>query len=188
MKSFKHIILIIPFLIMSSLLSAQYQSIFGSQQTSWFMHSWDITPEFIQCKTDSSWVVYGQDTTFQGKVFKPHYTLRNTLTPFNNGFVSEDTTTGEVWFRSSYDTIIHKVMDMSLVVDDTFYFDYGSLGTVPATVDSVYYLNSRKIIELDYEEGITTSNGSKQVKYTMIEGVGVNVRGVDFSQGNSILI
>jgi hypothetical protein len=49
-------------------------------------------------------------------------------------------------------------------------------------------LNSRKIIELDFEEEIIANNGRKMVSYTMIESVGVNIRGVNFNQGNSILI
>lgn len=187
MKKLKYIIPLFTLIVLSTTLSAQYQSIFGNQQTSWYMHSWGITPEFIECMPDSSWVVYGQDTTIQGKVFKPllrrDFNQQNT---YSGGYVSEDTTSGKVWYTTG--GTIHEIMDMSLSVNDTFYFDYGSLGTVSTTVDSVYYLNARKIIELDYKEGITSNNGSKQVKYTMIEGVGVNVRAVFFDQGNSILI
>jgi hypothetical protein len=190
MKNLKNKTLILVLMIFSTTLSAQYQSIFGSQQTSWFMHSWGVTPESIECIPDSMWVVYGQDTTFQNKVFKPLYKQNSyQQSPNLSGFVGEDTTTGEVWFKSTgFDTSVYKMMNMSLTVNDTFYFGYGSLGNVQAAVDSVYYLNSRKVIELDYEEEIIANNGRKMVSYTMIESVGVNIRGVNFNQGNSILI
>lgn len=191
MKKLKCLISLFTLIVCSTTLSAQYQSIFGAQQSSWYFNSWVATPEFVHCIPDSTWVLYNQDTSFQGKVYKPHYILDgNSSTPYNNGFVSEDTTTGELWFRKSgsFDTTIYKIMDMSLTVNDSFYLDQG-LGGSMIPVDSIYYQNSRKHIKLDYYQGVYSGPPYRTtlVYYTMIEGVGVNLSGVSLSFGNTIL-
>lgn len=185
-------VFLIPLFILfaSSKTHAQYQSIFGQQQTAWTMNSWLITPESIDCNPDSSWIVYGQDSTFSGNLFKQ--LMGNSLydtVPRIRGYVREDTSSGEVWFRdnSSIDTNIYKIMDMSLAINDSFRLDFGILGSQLVPVDSIYYLNSKKVIQLDYSKTLATNTAYPLVKYTMIEGVGVNHSGVQNDVLNAIL-
>jgi hypothetical protein len=190
MEKLRNTTIMLTLILFSTTLSAQYQSIFGNQQTKWMLNHWGLAPPYTACMPDSMWVVYGQDTTFQAKTFKPlKKSWGNLPNGLIHGYVSEDTTTGEVWYRnaSSSDTTVYNVMNMSLTKNDTFYFKIGSFGVVPSLVDTAYFINSRKVIELDYKERIITNNGSRLVNYTMIEGVGANMRGVYSSQGNSIL-
>lgn len=155
------------------------------------MNTWLVTPESIDCNPDSSWIVYGQDSTFNGHVFKQ--LMGNSYyqpTPRIRGYVREDTSSGEVWFRSSnsIDTSIYRIMDMSLSINDSFPLDLGSFGTQMLAVDSIFFLNSKKVIQLNYSEGLITNTAYPMVKYTMIEGAGINLRGVDIANvGNAIL-
>jgi len=169
------------FLFFSPSLTAQYQSVIGNNNTSWVMKQWLITVNSVQCITDSTWIDHSTDTTFQNNTFKPILGIssldRNTRV---RGFVAEDTVSGEVLFKNmSSDTTIYKIMDMSLSLNDTFMLDFGILGSTPSVVDSVYSLGGKKVIRLDYQESIYNSNGIKFYNYTMIEGVGVNFKGVN---------
>lgn len=180
---------LIGLLILPRSVSAQYQSIFGENQTSWFMHYWAFTPEDAYCKPDSMWIVHGQDTLIQNKAFKPlmdQFSFQQS--PSLSGYVSEDTTSGEVWFRGLNDTVTHKIMDMRLTVNDSFYVGYGAFGMKAYAVDSIYYLNSRKHIQLDFDYPLITNRGNQWAKYTMIEGVGVNIKGVYIDLENAILM
>lgn len=176
--------------IVSTSLTAQYQSVLGSNNTSWKMKQWLITVNTTQCIIDSTWVDHSSDTTFQNNTFKPILGItsldRNARV---RGYVAEDTTTGKLLFRdNSIDSNIYQVMDMSLSLNDTFMVDQGILGTTLSIVDSVYTLSGKKVIRLDYQEPIQTSKGVKMYHYTMIEGVGINLKGVNYSlASNSIL-
>jgi len=176
--------------IVSTSLTAQYQSVLGSNNTSWKMKQWLITVNTTQCIIDSTWVDHSPDTTFQNNTFKPILGItsldRNARV---RGYVAEDTTTGKLLFRdNSIDSNIYQVMDMSLSLNDTFMVDQGILGTTLSIVDSVYTLSGKKVIRLDYQEPIQTSKGVKMYHYTMIEGVGINLKGVNYSMAsNSIL-
>ena len=176
--------------IVSTSLTAQYQSVLGSNNTSWKMKQWLITVNTTQCIIDSTWVDHSPDTTFQNNTFKPILGItsldRNARV---RGYVAEDTTTGKLLFRdNSIDSNIYQVMDMSLSLNDTFMVDQGILGTTLSIVDSVYTLSGKKVIRLDYQEPIQTSKGVKMYHYTMIEGVGINLKGVNYSlASNSIL-
>jgi len=176
--------------IVSTSLTAQYQSVLGSNNTSWKMKQWLITVNTTQCIIDSTWVDHSSDTTFQNNTFKPILGItsldRNARV---RGYVAEDTTTGKLLFRdNSIDSNIYQVMDMSLSLNDTFMVDQGILGTTLSIVDSVYTLSGKKVIRLDYQEPIQTSKGVKMYHYTMIEGVGINLKGVNYSMAsNSIL-
>jgi len=162
-------------------LNAQYQSIFGQQQTSWTMNRWLVTLQGLHCTIDSSWIVYGQDSTFNGHVFK-RLMGKNTwdTVPRTRGYVREDTSSGEVWFRSnsSFDTSIYRIMDMSLTLNDSFPLNLGGPISPKFAVDSIFFVNSKKVIEIGYKEIIVTDTGYVEFKYTMIEGVGINTRGV----------
>jgi hypothetical protein len=100
MEKLRNTTIMLTLILFSTTLSAQYQSIYGNQQTAWYFNSWVVTLQSIECRPDSAWLGYNQDTVFNGKVFKPHYIMGKTYTtPFQDGFVCEDTTTGEVWYR-----------------------------------------------------------------------------------------
>lgn len=190
MKNLRNTIVLLTLMLLSNILSAQYQSIFGSSQSSWYFNSWLVTTESVHCLPDSAWVEYNQDTIFNGKVFKPHNSIgRFHSSPFNDGFVSEDTTTGEAWYRYTYDTTLYKFMDMSLTLNDSFYLDRG-LGGFMVAVDSVYYHNGKKHIKLGYQEEIASGPPftTTMVDYIMIEGVGINLFGVSYSIGSSALL
>lgn len=158
---------------------SQYQSVFGNNQTSWVRNTWEFTPEFVVCNPDSIWIDYNKDTTFNNMVFKPIYTksiLNNNVSL--GGYASEDSTNGEVWYRNvAFDTNIYKIVDLGLTTNDSFYL--GQWQT-KVGVDSIFYQQGLKHIQLDYQIPILTGHSWQYdtVKYTMIEGVGVNVFGV----------
>lgn len=184
----KLFILLVSLLITLS-IHAQYQSVIGNNNTSWVMNQWLFTVNSVNCVTDSTWVDYSADTNFQSLTFKA---IKGITSLDRNvrirGFIKEDITTGEVLYRhNNIDTSIYKIMDMSLNLNDTFMVNLGLLGSVSAIVDSVYYMGSKKVIRLDYKEPIQNSKGVRMCNYTMIEGVGVNLKGVNYNMGNAIL-
>lgn len=157
---FLKIILIISLMISLKSTKAQYQSIFGSTQTSWNIHHEQLFGNL----TDS--LVVDEDTVVDGNTYKKllYYTYfdSNPTLQNNTGYLSEDTITGKSWYFSTIDTNKRLIMDLSLTLSDSFSVD-GSY----AQVDSVYYLFGKKHIRFDL---LTRPNE----KFIMIEGIGTN--------------
>lgn len=179
------IVLGLFFIINLNSANAQYQSIFGSTQTSWNNYTSEFAGDFM----DS--LVVCCDTVINNKNYKvvdDYKFCFGCPSPLYSSkvlFLREDTTIGKAWQITPYDTINEKlIMDLSLTLTDSFevftnqFYD----------VDSVYVKNGKKHIRLVgplytifYDE-----------KYTMIEGVGTNIGvGLEFfygGPGNSLYL
>jgi len=80
------------------------------------------------------------------------------------GKIREELNTGRLWYkRPSHDSEI-LIMDMTLALGDTFEIDAGHW----VMVDSVFYLDNRKVIRFDMDSGWDE-------KIMFIEGVGPNI-------------
>lgn len=80
------------------------------------------------------------------------------------GKIREELNTGRLWYkRPSHNTEI-LIMDMTLALGDTFEIDAGHW----VMVDSVFYLDNRKVIRFDMDSGWYE-------KIMFIEGVGPNI-------------
>jgi hypothetical protein len=125
-------------------------------------------------KTDStSWTIAHQELfgismdvfhtkTIQDSIFS--YVFSNDM--FNNyiGKLRENMEEGKVWYTSAVSNQEYLIMDMNLQTGDTFEFKPGVWGQV----DSVYYLDERKVIQFD----LFSSRWNEPIKF--IEGVGPN--------------
>jgi hypothetical protein len=163
MKTITLSLFILLFLYCISPAKAQYQSLFGQNSTEWVI-KWGNLFGVLQ---DTIYTT--QDTFFIGKWWKE---IVCTPDPggtvwYPGGFLAEDTTTGEVWYKSKWDTLevwtdtsVQLAFDFSLQVGDTFNIGNGPTGL--HVVDSVYYENGQKIIRFDNY-------------FTFIEGVGCNL-------------
>ena len=161
MKNFIYLFSVSIILFFSTPSQAQYQSIFGDSLTSWK----SVTCQFAGCYIDSLYDT-GKDTIFGLDTFR--IIGGQDLTGNAEFYLFEDTTLGIVYYRSSkrLDTTKYKIMDMSLSKGDTMFFVSNLLGNI---VDSVYFVNGRKHVELN----------STGYNFTMIEGVGT-ADGIDY--------
>lgn len=179
--------LILLFIVCCSNSSfAQYQSVFGSTQTSWNVYSQDFSGDIM----DS--LVVCCDTVINGKSYKTVDNYKfcvgcnpNPILFSKVLFLREDTSVGKVWQITPSDTINEKlIMNLSLTLTDSFEV----LTNQFFNVDSIYIKNGKKYIRL--VGPLYTS--SYDEKYTMIEGVGTNIGvGVDFfygGPGNSLYL
>ena len=170
MKNLYNIFLVSACVLIGSNLQAQYQSIFGANQTSWKY-------SFYSClgcsEIDSCVVVYGRDSLIQGKSFR-RIKPTNALHFLSDFYLSEDLVTGEIFYIDSAYTNnqMIKISSLSMNVGDT-------LKALGAIVDSVYVENSLKKIRTNFVINNYT--------FTMIEGVGtnfgVNYRAMGLSDG-----
>jgi hypothetical protein len=161
MKILYKIILVSAFVSIVSNLQAQYQSIFGTNQTSWKYAYFGC----LGCSNiDSATVVYGMDTVIQGMNFKRVSKIGSS--PFPHDFyLSEDNMNGRVYYYNlNYlGNQIVKIVDLSMQVGDT-------LKTIGFVVDSVYVQNGRKHLRTNF--------ASNSLAFSMIEGVGTTF-GID---------
>lgn len=152
---------------------AQYQSLFGTESTSWDMSEWDVgifgEHPYLQ-------VYYASiDTLINGHIYKkisPGY-----VPPYDDLYASylrEDTIEGKAWSINRMDSPTEQeflIMDLSLEVGDTFAISDGTHYPdvfFDLIVDSVYYDEGRKHIRFNFD--IFTGE-----PFTMIEGVGTNI-------------
>lgn len=176
------IILGISLLVTLNSTKAQYQSLLGSNQTSWNIYNSEFAGEF----TDS--LVVCCDTLINTMNYKKidyykFYTVNSPIFQSGvSGILREDTITGKAWYFSTADTNERLIMDLSLSITDSFQiFDMNSAGGVFYKVDSIYTKNGKKHIRLDVIPNYL--NGNSNEKFTMIEGVGPNI-GILFSDKN----
>jgi len=143
-------ILTIAFVLFASLaIKAQpYQSIFYKDTTRWT--AFECVIDGFEYYTSS---IY-DDTTINNIQYKIIHLGLICAPSFNEiiGFLREDTTTGKVWYKPNFEEDKNEflIMDLSLEKGDSFtfttntYYQY----TESTTVDSVYYENDLKVIEL----------------------------------------
>ncbi len=141
---------------------AQYQSFFGETSTSWTAVGGAFnTNEW----TDSA--AYEKDTLIAGMSYQKISRWR--AYPDNlyvhDLFFREDTTVGKLWRRFHPDSTDELIVDLSLNVGGQFINPINN--TTILTVDSVYYVNSRKHVRLNTQFNL--------IRFEFIEGVGPNV-------------
>lgn len=148
---------------------AQYQSILGSENTSWDM-AVTASGIFSDPYLDSCYVA--NDTIIGDFEYSKicwkylHFTNPDQA----KGYLREDTTSGKAWFLFEYSGVELPIMDLSLEVGDTFYLAaYDVEALTPIVADSVYSFEGRKHIRFDYP--VYNQPGEK---FTMIEGVGTS--------------
>ncbi|HPR60748.1 MAG TPA: hypothetical protein PLF35_07380 [Prolixibacteraceae bacterium] len=166
-------IITIAFVLFSTLaIQAQpYQSIFYEDTTRWT--AFECVIDGFSYFTSS---IY-DDTTINNVQYKINHLGLICAPNFNEmiGFLREDTLTGKVWYKPNFEEDKDEllIMDLSLQKGDSFGFTTNTYYQQKADwiVDSVYYEDSRKIIEftvyswcladqkLRFIEGIGPSNG-----------------------------
>lgn len=136
--------------------SAQnYLSLFGNNST-----SWDIVFHGYCDAVCSQTITVTGDTTINTVTYKVISGLP--------GFVREDTVQGKAWFFDTLYNTEYLVMDLGLNPGDNFIiYNYLNIAN-PMTVDSVYYVNSKKHVRLN----AWTTMCALNEKITFIEGSG----------------
>ena len=82
-------------------------------------------------------------------------------------YIREDRNSGRVWLLNN---VLYPVMDLSLVKGNVFHFYNPYTDDSLATVDSVFIIDGRKHIRLDYQIQL----GDTQIPLEFIEGIGPN--------------
>ena len=165
MKLSNYLFTLILVMFYNSSHSQNYQSIFGSDST-----TWDIATIYCDAGGTRTATIVG-DTIINSNGYK---IIREFPV-----YLREDTLQGKVWFYNSYDSTEYLTMNLDLSLGDTF--DIHSYLNTPFHhyVDSVYFLNNLKHVRLNT---FITMCGDVE-KITFIEGVG-STAGL-FFQGNN---
>lgn len=154
-------ILIAVIFLLPHSAKCQYESFFGTISTSWTSVGTGMAANEW---TDSA--AYEKDTLIAGIEYKKISCWK--AYPDNvyccDAFFREDTTTGKLWARYPSDTEDVLIADMSLSIGDQY---ITPVSLVPKTVDSIYFINSRKYIRFN-----SSYNG---IKFQFFEGVGPSV-------------
>lgn len=180
MKKIQILLTIIFYCGFNSIKAQSYQTIFGSNNTSW-VFSWDNMDNFSYNK-----VLIQSDTIINATTYKYVTLLYPDIYKY---LLREDTLAGKVWCKqiqgsSSFDTAEYIVFDYSLEVGDSF--DLGAFFANTPTlvlfshVDSVRYVDGRKCIYFNLminanDEDEAPIPSVPQEPFTMIEGIGGNV-------------
>ncbi len=159
---------------------AQYQSLFGTVQT-----SWNVLNEYnLMYKTDS--LVAGPDTVIDAATYKKilfyHLQHANSLPPVyeTTAFVREDLATGKAWIRYDVTSPEQLFMDLSLNLNDLF-----NVSNLNYLVDSVYFKDGRKHVRVQYTYPMLLSDYPVEVGLlTFIEGIGPSL-GFTYNYQNS---
>ncbi|MBN1184259.1 MAG: T9SS type A sorting domain-containing protein [Bacteroidales bacterium] len=159
MKKLYLLFTIVLFVKEAVIFSQPYESIFGKDTTVWFQAREAIDRiDNIQLSTVGDTVINDLDYK---KIFGDDHIQ------YLNLYLREDTLTGKVWIRDNESELL--IMDLSLQKEDTFKIITNQLDS-NAIVDTVYFINDKKIIELDYI--LYLDDKMENLKF--IEGVGSN--------------
>lgn len=152
---------IICFTLQINFSSAQnYKSIFGSTSTSWNVIPFGACDFVVSTMVDAT-----HDTTIAANTYKIIKGL--------GGYLREDTIQGKVWFYDSAYNEEYLVMDLGLILGDTFdYINYDHSIT-HINVDSVYYESGLKRIRLNggthicglYQQAIFTEGSGPSTSF-----------------------
>jgi hypothetical protein len=147
-------ILILIFAVSLSFSNAQYQSLFGSNSSSWNV----MTSQLFGNVSDS--LVYSGDTIIASQIYKKAslYTYIG-LPPTSMFLIREDLVIGKAWYRELGNTTETLIYDLEMAVGDQF-------NTI-LFVDSVFYLDGRKHIRFNPQNQSTHN-------FMYIEGVGTS--------------
>ncbi|MCU0423619.1 MAG: T9SS type A sorting domain-containing protein [Bacteroidia bacterium] len=158
----KHFIFLLFLLLIRLNIWAQpYTSIFGDTLTTWNLGS-EIFDSYRIMELKSN-----ADTMVGNHLYKK-VVYQNSFEPI--GFLREDLSTGKVWFLTAFNQTEHLVMDLDLMLGDSFKINSDLTEVIYVKVDSVYYINNKKHIRFNSNIGL----GGKQEKLVFIEGVGSN--------------
>ena len=156
-----------------NVFSQGYESLFSSNSAAWKI----VTKNLSGIGTDS--VYTGNDTIINSLKYKKIYSdYMYYNSQHMHGFLREDTVTGKAWYKGWHsslpplgDSTERLIMDVSLVVGDSFYFPpYDSpwpLDTGWVKVDSTYFVSGKKYVRFTD----TTHWGGRLL---FIEGIGTN--------------
>lgn len=166
------ILLIVIVLMIASLFAQPYQSIFYKDTTKWISFECIIDINLYNLSS-----VYN-DTIINSKEYKmiDEIQICDPNHHTKSGFIREDTLTGKVWFKPNFEAEYDKdeflIMDLGLQVGDTFKFTTSTYlqKQIELLVDSIYYEDSRKIIQFEpyynycmsvlcFVEGVGPNNG-----------------------------
>lgn len=147
--------IVLLFLFCTSTMAQPYKSIFGKNKTSWLI--------FGSYGTDSIYVT--KDTLINGIMHKEIWALIPSIM-VNYLYVTEDTNSGHVYMYNINDGQDVLLYDYSLEQGDTICWS-PYIG-----VDSVYFENGNKIIELNYT---CVDPYNSTYKHRYIEGIGCNM-------------
>ncbi len=132
-----------------------YQAVIQSDSTSWDVAHMELFGIMMGTMFTKSY-----PDSIYSNVFMSNFNYP----PIYWGKVREDAISGKLWYIDIYGNDEKIIMDMDLIVGDTFQIKPNHY----STVDSVYYKNNRKIIRFDLE-----TRWDEAVKF--IEGVGPNI-------------
>ncbi len=134
------LLLVMTILFIGNVLSQPYQSIFGSNST-----TWSLVIEGYCDYVCSSYYTPESDTTVES--------LTYAILP-NYGFIREDTELGKVWFYDEYWNQEFLVMDIGLNVNDEFtIYDLSGIPNV-FLVDSLTFSMGKKHVYLNCDINI----------------------------------
>lgn len=145
------IIFLINLFLFQNMSAQNYQPVLKTDSTSWTI----AHQELFGIVVDVFYTNTFQDSTFS------HVYSNDLFYPYK-GKLRENAVEGKLWFTQADSNVEYLIMDMSLQIGDTFEFNSGVYGQV----DSVYYLDKRKVIRFD----LFSSRWDESVKF--IEGVG----------------
>ena len=149
----KNVILLFIIISICNQTKAQYQSIFGQNNTAWKIM-------FAACDYACSHTYIAEnDTLIAQETYK---IIRRDL---QNNYVREDTALGKVWYYDSYSSSEHLLMDLNLTLGDSF-----QIHNLKYPVDSVYYFQNKKHIRIKRYKSACAYDSLNQL--TFIEGVG----------------
>lgn len=154
--------------------SQPYQSLFGSQYTSWNTY-YEIPDAGF---TDS--IVSENDTVINGKMYKN--IIKYGGWGGGGGFLREDTIEGKAWFINKYDTVEYLIMNLELALNDSFMFYNSWSGSGMEYVDSVYLENGKKHIRFNVDSDsplVFDSAYPYDTPIEFIEGIGTNI-GIEY--------
>jgi len=154
MKLSNYLSTLILVIISNYSYSQNYQSLFGSNST-----TWDIATIYCDAGCSKSLAVIS-DTVINSMNYK--------IISGNSDYLREDSLQGKAWiYNTNYNTE-YLTMDLGLSLGDTFdIYDYTN-SPFSSIVDSVYFSNNLKHIRLNY----FISMCAPVEKITFIEGVG----------------
>jgi hypothetical protein len=173
----KVIIIFILLIAGTSQLSA-YKSIFGNDTTRW--HVFEMAAD-----AGGTYDIYTYSDTLIHKL--PYHKIywdymgfsgdHSHSYPSKGGFIYEDTLIGKYYFTyMDYQGNVYDVlfMDMSLEKGDTFKIvhDFRYYWRDTVEVDTVYYIDNRKIIEFNWVHFSSIHGGDYNQKLKFIEGIG----------------
>ncbi|MBN1599879.1 MAG: T9SS type A sorting domain-containing protein [Bacteroidales bacterium] len=158
MKKFYLIIVLITMGYINRIYSQEYESVFGSESTSWNLFN-ELNDGF---DTDSVYVI--KDTLINSNTYKE---IKKSKYGWH-WYIRENADKSKVYLYSpNLSDSEFLVMDLNLEKNDIFIIGYEE---DTAVVDSVFHINDKKHILFDYELFIATGNE----KLEFIEGVGTN--------------